>query len=75
MKSKKAKEFIFDKNFEDTTMKFSSVQIFARTAVEHAEQEMVEKAIEAFKTVLDGFNLHRTEQMTATNDFTRELFR
>jgi len=49
MKSKKALELIECEHFEGTTMNFSSVKIFARTAVEEAEQEMMEKAVEAFK--------------------------
>jgi len=55
MKSEKAKELIEDENFDDTTMRMSSVRIFARTAVEMAEQEMQEKAIEAHKRCCEWY--------------------
>ena len=45
----------------------------AKKAIELAEQEMREKAIESFKEILNGFNLYRTEQNTAINDFIIKL--
>jgi len=47
MESKKARKFIECEHFEGTTMNFSSVKIFARTAIEEAEKELTEKAINA----------------------------
>jgi len=63
MKSKKALELIECEHFEGTTMDFSSVKIFARTAVGEAEQEMIEKACEIFCNVCSivNYNMRNIE--------------